>query len=98
MSYDAYMTENARLVMLKELAKQNDGRLNDVVLVKVLDVFGHRRSREWVAEQLGWLAEKGAVEVTRAGTVLVARLTSIGVAHVESRTFIEGVDKPSFRP
>jgi len=97
-SYDEFMAENARLVMLKELAKQNDGRLNEVVLVKVLDVFGHHRSREWVCQQLGWLAEKGAVELTRAGTVLVARITRIGVDHVETRTFIDGIDKPSFRP
>lgn len=98
MSYDAYMTENARLVILKELAKQQDGRLNEAVLVKVLDVFGHYRSREWVAEQLNWLAERGAVEVSRAGTVLVARITRIGCDHVERRSFIEGIDKPSFGP
>lgn len=98
MSYDEYMTADARLVILKELAKQPDGRLNEVVLVRVLDVFGHVRSREWVGEQITWLAEKGAVEVTRAGTVLVARITTIGVNHIERRAFIEGVNKPSFGP
>lgn len=98
MSYDAFMTADARLVILKELAKQHDGRLNEVVLVAVLDVFGHHRSREWVCEQLNWLAEKGAVEVTRAGTVLVARVTSTGINHIERRAFIEGVNKPSFGP
>ncbi|MBN9333875.1 MAG: hypothetical protein J0I64_10445 [Devosia sp.] len=90
------MTENARLVILKELAKQQDGRLNDAVLVKVLDVFGHYRSREWVAEQLDWLAQKGAVEMSRAGTALVARITRTGADHVERRAFIAGIDKPSF--
>lgn len=98
MSYDDFMTADARLVILKELAKQPDGRLNEVVLVRVLDVFGHVRSREWVCEQLNWLAEKGAVEVTRAGTVLVARITQTGVNHIERRAFIEGVNRPSFGP
>lgn len=98
MSYDEFMTADARLVILKELAKQPDGRLNEVVLVKVLDVFGHVRSRDWVSDQLRWLAEKGAVEVTRAGTVLVARITATGVNHIERRTFLDGVNKPSFGP
>lgn len=98
MNYDAFMTADARLVILKELANQADGRLNEVVLVRVLDVFGHRRSRDWVAEQLDWLANKGAVELSRAGTVLVAQVTRTGMDHVERRAFIEGVNKPSLGP
>lgn len=95
MSYDAYMTGDARLVMLKELAKVPGGGLNETVLVKVLDVFGHTRSRDWVAEQMTWLAEKGAVEISRAGTVLVARITRTGVEHLERRALIEGINPPS---
>lgn len=98
MSYDSFMTADARLVILKELAKQADGRLNEVVLVRVLDLFGHHRSRDWVSEQLTWLAEKGAVEVTRAGTVLVARITQTGVNHIERRELLDGVNPPSFGP
>jgi hypothetical protein len=97
-NYDAFMTADARLVILKELANQADGRLNEVVLVRVLDVFGHRRSRDWVAEQLNWLANKGAVELSRAGTVLVAQITRTGMDHVERRAFIEDVNKPSLGP
>jgi hypothetical protein len=98
MNYDEFMTSDARLVILKELSKLQGGGLNEVVLQKVLDVFGHYRSREWVREQLTWLAEKGAVELTRAGTVLVASLTSTGEAHVERRSLIDGINKPSREP
>ena len=95
MNYDEAMTIDARLVILKELAAQSDGRLNEVLLEKVLDVFGHRRSRDWIRTQLRKLEELGAVRVTEVGTVYVARITRAGVDHVERRSFIEGVARPS---
>lgn len=95
MSYDQFIAENARLVILKELSRQPDGRLNDAMLEKVLDVFGIRRSRDWVRTQLRKLQELGAVHITEAGTVFVAAITRAGVDHVERRSFLEGVDRPS---
>lgn len=95
MSYQEHMTLDARLVILKELAAQADGRLNEVLLEKVLDVFGHRRSREWIRTQLRKLEELGAVKLDEVGTVLVAALTRAGLDHVERRSFIDGVARPS---
>lgn len=95
MSYDEFMTKAARLVILKELAQQADGRLNEVILERVLDVFGHRRSRDWIRTQLRKLQELGAVHVDEVGTVMVATLTRAGLDHVERRSFVEGVDRPS---
>lgn len=86
---------NARLVILKELAAQADGRMNEALLERVLDVFGHRRSRDWIRTQLRKLEELGAVRISEAGTVLVAAITRVGVDHVERRSFVEGVDRPS---
>lgn len=93
--YDDYMTADARLVILRELNRQSDGRLNEAILTAVLDNFGHRRSREWVRTQLHKLEELGAVRVAPAGTVLVAAITRAGVDHVERRSYFEGVAKPS---
>ena len=95
MSYDEHLTQDARLVILKELAGQPDGRLNEVLLEKVLDVFGHRRSRDWIRTQLRKLEELGAVRLTEVGTVLVAAITRVGLDHVERRSFIDGVARPS---
>lgn len=95
MSYDDYMAAGARLVILKELAKWPDGRLNEADLTIVLDTFAYRRSREWVRTQLNKLAELGAVTVVQAGTVMVATLTRAGLDHVERRSIIEGIAKPS---
>ncbi|TPL49102.1 hypothetical protein FJ937_16585 [Mesorhizobium sp. B2-4-4] len=93
--FNDYLTEDARLVILRELNKQTDGRLNEVLLTKALDAFGHNRSREWVRTQLRKLAELGAVRVTEIGTVMVAAITRNGVDHVERRSIIESVARPS---
>jgi len=94
-AYDEHVAADARLCILKELARQTDGRLNDSVLTKVLDTFGFRRSREWVRTQLRKLDELGAVMLTEVGSVLVASITRAGTDHVERRSVIEGIAKPS---
>lgn len=94
-NYAEYLEADARLTMLKELATQVDGRLNENVLTTVLDAFGFRRSREWVRTQIRKLAELGAVAVEEKGSVLVARITRAGRDHVEQRSVIEGVARPS---
>lgn len=86
---------DARLVILRELSTQVDGRLNEVGLAHVLDAFGIRRSREWVRTQLRALEELGAVMVTEVGTVFVASLLRLGRDHVDRRAVIEGVARPS---
>ncbi len=95
MSYDESVAEDARLIILKELAGQVDGRMNEVGLARVLDVFAIRRSREWVRTQLRKLAELGTVRLTEAGTVMIASLTTLGRNHVERREIVEGISRPS---
>lgn len=95
MSYDAYLAADARLVVLKELARQPAGSLNEALLTHVLDTFGHRRSREWVRTQLRKLEELGAVKLTEAGSVLIAAITRAGLDHVERRALLDGVATPS---
>jgi hypothetical protein len=94
-SFVEYLAEDARLTILKELAAQTDGRLNDAVMTKVLDTFGYRRSREWVRTQMRKLEELGAVHLAEAGTALVATITRAGMDHVERRAVLDGVAKPS---
>lgn len=94
-SYEHHLTQNARLVILRALAQQTDFRLNQTILMHELDRFGHRRSREWLRTQLLKLQELGAISVMEAGTIMVATLTGLGLAHVERREVIDGVDRPS---
>ncbi len=95
MSFDEHLSEDARLVIIRELAKQTDGRLNETIITAALDTFGHRRSREWVRTQINKLAELGAVTLTNAGSVLIASLTRAGQDHVERRSVISGIKNPS---
>lgn len=95
MNYEAFAAEDARLVILKELARQTNGSLNEAVLQKVLETFGHKRSREWVRTQINKLAELDAISILPAGTVVIATLKQAGLDHVERRSIIEGIARPS---
>ena len=76
MSYeDDTIRPDARLIILKELVKQVDERLNSAALQRVLRDLGIDRPRHWVHSEIEWLAEVGAVTLTRADTIIVATLT-----------------------
>lgn len=87
--------ESARLVILKALAEQMNGSLDSSMLEQILPVFAIKESRVWVHEQLEYLAEREAVVITRAGTVMIATLTKRGRRHLERDIAIEGVKRPS---
>lgn len=93
--YNQHLTSDARLVILRALNDQTDGRLNESILSSVLETFAHRRSREWIRQQLRYLEDIGAVRNTEAGTVLIAEITRNGIDHIERRTVLEGVKRPS---
>lgn len=95
MNYSDFRAEDGRLVILRELAEQVDGRLNEVSIQRVLDAFAITRSREWIRTQLRKLAELEAVRITEAGTVMIAQITTLGRNHVNRREVIEGVTRPS---
>lgn len=92
---DRIISEEARLVMLRELHLQPDRRLNSALLQRALELFGITKSRDWLHEELRWLAEIGAVRVTEISTVRIAELTAKGCDHVERRVVLEGVKRPS---
>lgn len=88
------IAQDARLVILQELARQNDARLNEMSLTHVLDAMGIYRSRDWVRSQLRALADLDAVKLVEAGSVMVATLTRTGRDHVERRALLSGVSRP----
>lgn len=95
MSYQNIVAEDCRLVILKALAKEPDNRLNETILTKVLEQFGHMKSREYVRTQIRKLEELGAVRVAEVGSVLVPQLLQTGLDHIERRALIEGIGLPS---
>ena len=95
MDMQTLIREDARLVMLKALAEQVDESLNSGILVEHLRMFGIRKDRGWVHDELAWLRERGAVTVLEIGTVQVATLTEKGHRHLRRVIAIEGVKRPS---
>lgn len=86
---------DARLFMLKELVAQVDGRLNVILLQRILETrYGIGRSREWVETQLHKLRELDAVELIESA-VLIAQITRPGRDHVAARSIIAGVTRPA---
>ena len=94
-NFEEYSARDARLVILRGLNDQIDGRMNETLLTALLTTFGHNRSRDWVRTQLNKLKELGAVTIVEAGSVLIASITRAGIDHVERRSIIEGVARPS---
>ncbi len=93
--FDEFLTQDARLTILKALAQEANATMNETILTKVLETFGHTRSRDWVRTQIQKLAELGAVRTVQAGTVVIATLTQSGLDHVERRSIIAGIARPS---
>lgn len=87
--------EQARLIVLKALADQVAETLNSDFLLLELQRFGIRKDRDWLHDELRWLADMGAVVVVPAGSLLVATLTAKGARHLSREIAIEGVQRPS---
>jgi hypothetical protein len=96
MSMGDVIREHARLIILRDLAEQPDGRWNSEALREDLELrWAINRPRDWVHEELRWLDMIGAVQLDDARTVLIATLTQKGLDHVERRIVITGVKRPS---
>lgn len=89
------LAADARLAILQELARSTDGRGNEVVLDRVLDTYGIRRSRDWLRTQLRALAELAAVDLREVGTIMVAELRQAGRDHVDRRSVLDGIARPA---
>lgn len=92
-----FISQEARLIILKELLGQPGYSLNNAMLQAVLETFGINRSRDWLNDELRWLQEIGAITVREAGTVRIAVLADKGRDHVEHRIVIDGIKRPGPR-
>lgn len=89
------LAADARLFVLRELARQIDGRLNELSIARVLDLSGIKRSREWTATQLRKLEELDAIALVDASGLLIAEITRTGRDHLDQRSIIAGVTRPA---
>lgn len=94
MSYNEKTAADARFIVLRELTKQPNGTLNELTMAHVLKAWGIDKTREWIRTQVNALAELGAVEKTDNGTIVFAKISTLGRDHVAERTVIDGVTAP----
>lgn|GEM_PF-1249142 len=95
MSYAESIAADARFYILKELHEQVDGRLNVILIQRMLEKrYAINRSREWVETQLNKLVELEAVEIVPADLV-IASIGRAGRDHVERRSVIAGITRPT---
>lgn len=97
MSYADHLAANRRLCILKGLI-DDEGHGNESVIELNLLALGHHAgmTREYVREQLRFLEKTGAIEVDYyRDRVMVAHITSRGVAIAEGRITVDGVARPA---
>ncbi|RFC63617.1 hypothetical protein DYI37_11470 [Fulvimarina endophytica] len=97
--YPEYQRKDARLVMLRALNEQDDDRLNETMLLKYLENFGYRKTRDFVRTELEAMKELGAVILHTApgADFVTAEITERGTRHCERLVTIAGIARPSRR-
>jgi hypothetical protein len=94
MSWKDKVALDARLIILRELAREMNGTLNSVSLRRALDVY-FVRPVEWIDTQLVKLAQLEAIELVRAGDIAIAKITAAGRDHLDERSIISGITPPA---
>ena len=93
--WDRIRMERGRLIILKALAEQVNGTLDSSMIAEIMPLFAINETRQWVHEQIEFLAAQNAVKVTTAGTVMIATLKVRGQRHIDRHEIIDGVSRPS---
>tara|TARA_B110000211_G_scaffold15953_1_gene16681 strand:+ start:12512 stop:12805 length:294 start_codon:yes stop_codon:yes gene_type:complete len=93
MAYKDILSGDQRLVMLRSL-DESGGTLNDSVLQKILDTYGHKISRDQVKTHLHWLDEQSLITIETALNIDVATITGRGHDVANGRAKVPGVGMP----
>lgn len=94
MSFQDFLRQDVRLVLLRVLTEMPAYRSNSSVLTSALERFGHAVTRDQVKSELTWLAEQGLVALNDLGGVSVATLTERGQDVATGRVVVPGVKRP----
>jgi len=88
-----------RLVVLRLLAEDRAGTLNERVLQKALSAYGHNLNDVEMREDLQFLERERAIDIERIsdGTIWVVELVRRGELHLDRLEIIDGVARPSRR-
>jgi hypothetical protein len=93
--YVEMQRQEARLIILKEMAIQANESLSSSMMEPALRQFAIYQERPWIHLQLDYMANMGAIMILEAGTVKIASLTDAGWRHLGREQFIEGIKRPT---
>jgi hypothetical protein len=93
--FENLVRKEARFIILRRLIDEPSFSLIDSLLHQSLDASGINRSRDWVRAEMRYLEQIGAVKITQVGNNIIATLEERGRDHVERRTVLDGVKRPS---
>lgn len=94
MSFQDFLRQDVRLVLLRVLTEMPAYRSNSSVLSSALERYGHSVTRDQVKTELAWLAEQGLVALADVGGVAVVTLTERGQDVATGRAGAPGVKRP----
>lgn len=94
MSFQDFLRQDVRLVLLRVLTEMPAYRSNSSVLGSALERYGHTVTRDQVKTELAWLAEQGLVVLADVGGVAVVTLTERGQDVATGRAGAPGVKRP----
>lgn len=87
--------EQQRIIMIQAMEQDSDYSLNDQLLQKVLEMFGHSISIDRIDSHLRFLEDCDVVTIENLGHgMLVAKLTQRGCDVARGRARVDGVDRP----
>lgn len=96
MSAHDVLRREARLIILKFLAAEPNRSLTSTSLtIQMNETFLMGRERDWVEQEMDYLASMGAIDLKSAGTVKVGRLLRHGARHLALMISIPGILIPT---
>ncbi len=94
-SYIDTFAEQQRILILQFLNEDTDGKLNNALLQKALESFGHNITLDKVNTECAWLEDQGFVEVEKIGDGMsLVSITEAGLDIVMRRRVVPGIDRP----
>lgn len=88
------LNEQQRILILQLLNEDSDYELNNQLLQKGLEMFGHNISLDKVNTEVAWLEEQGCVTTEGVGAMTLVTLTAKGIDVAMSRSHVPGIDRP----
>ena len=94
MSYTELITADIRLVVLRALAEDPGYSHNEIIIANILEMMGHKVSRDRLRAELAWLSEQGLLKTEAVAGMQVATLTGRGADVASGASSCPGVKRP----